>query len=140
MGGGVGERTEPIYMCVSLPSAAFLFFGVPFCILTLPPLLPFPDVFPSSQCPLPAGAGKIVAITCGENHNLVLARKSSTASCVYTWGFGESGALGQGGADEDEMRPKAIDLAKAKLPNVTMVQMAAGGQHTALLGEVTKAK
>ena len=105
-----------------------------------PPLLPFPDVFPSSQCPLPAGAGKIVAITCGENHNLVLARKSSTASCVYTWGFGESGALGQGGADEDEMRPKAIDLAKAKLPNVTMVQMAAGGQHTALLGEVTKAK
>ena len=93
------------------------------------------------QCPLPEGAGKVVAITCGENHNLVLTSLKGSgeqSSRVYTWGFGESGALGQGGKDEDEMRPKAIDLAKAKLPNVTMVQMAAGGQHTALLGMVTK--
>ena len=61
-------------------------------------------------------------------------------STVYAWGFGESGALGQGNKEEDETRPTAIDLAKAKHPNVMMVHMAAGAQHTALLGIVTSTK
>jgi len=83
----------------------------------------------------PAGAASVTRVSCGNNHNLVLTSKKQ----VYSWGFGDSGALGHA-SDEDEMCPRMIDFKKAKLEHIDVLQLAGGGQHSALLGSVTTTK
>lgn len=83
---------------------------------------------------IPDGAGRVVDMACGANHNLVLTGKNR----VFTWGFGESYALGHW-SDKDELLPKEMDLSKSKeLKNVSILQVSGGGCHSAILGSVTK--
>ena len=71
-----------------------------------------------------------VAISCGGNHNLVLTSKNE----VYTWGYGDTLALGHG-KDADETTPKKINFSKAQVNNITVTQVCGGGQHSAILGK-----
>lgn len=80
---------------------------------------------------LPAGT-KVAAIACGGNHNLVLTDKSE----IYSWGYGDMLALGHG-LEQDELLPKRINFSKAKIRNITVTQVAGGGQHSAIIGQVT---
>jgi len=38
--------------------------------------------------------------------------------------------------DQDEPVPKKIDFSKAKVANIQVVQVAGGGQHSAIIGKV----
>jgi regulator of chromosome condensation len=80
---------------------------------------------------LPADV-KIAFIGCGGNHNLALTTKGE----VYSWGYGDMSALGHG-KDDDEFLPKKINFEKAKIKNIKVTQVAGGGQHSAIIGEVT---
>jgi len=84
--------------------------------------------------PLPKGVvGK--HLTCGENHNLLL----TTDNRVYSWGFGQLGQLGHS-TEDDELSPREINMAKAKLQNLEIMQIEGGGQHSVLLGSGTSTK
>ncbi|KAJ1401107.1 regulator of chromosome condensation like protein putative [Ochromonadaceae sp. CCMP2298] len=76
----------------------------------------------------------IVSIGCGGNHNLALTDKSE----VYSWGYGDMLALGHG-KDEDERLPRKLNFSKAKINNITITQVAGGGQHSAIVGRVVTA-
>jgi regulator of chromosome condensation len=80
---------------------------------------------------------KVQEISCGGNHNLALAYiKSEPRPVVYTWGYGDMSALGHG-KDQDEPVPRRIDFAKgAKIANIMVTQVAGGGQHSAIIGQV----
>jgi len=80
---------------------------------------------------MPSGAGVPVAMACGENHNLVLTDKRQ----AYSWGFGESGALGHAG-DNDELSPRLVDVSKNSVGQATVLQITGGGQHSMLLARV----
>lgn len=71
--------------------------------------------------------------TSGGNHNLAL----SDSGDIYTWGYGEMLALGNG-AERDELVPRKINLTKAKIPSIVASQVAGGGQHSAIIGTVTQ--
>lgn len=78
----------------------------------------------------PAGT-KLSSISCGGNHNLAITEKGE----VYTWGYGDMNALGHG-REDDEFLPKKINFEKAKIKNIKVTQVAGGGQHSAVIGEV----
>lgn len=84
----------------------------------------------------------ISEISCGGNHNLAMGRSKSNEKAppvVYTWGYGEMLALGHG-KDSDESTPRKIDFSKgAKIPNIVVTQVAGGGQHSAIIGQVLSA-
>eukprot|EP01039_Chlorochromonas_danica_P000336 gene336-360_t len=88
-----------------------------FCALPVKPLLP-PNTL-------------VASIDCGGNHNLALTR----AGDVYSWGYGDMLALGHG-EDKDEFLPKKLNFQKAGLKNITVTQVAGGGQHSAIIGKV----
>jgi alpha-tubulin suppressor-like RCC1 family protein len=46
---------------------------------------------------------------------------------VFTWGYGDLLALGHG-RDRDEPIPRKLNFAKAKIDNITVTQVAGGGQ------------
>jgi len=46
---------------------------------------------------------------------------------IYTWGYGDMGALGHG-EDKDEYNPKKLNIGDWKV-----YQAAGGGQHSAIL-------
>jgi regulator of chromosome condensation len=71
---------------------------------------------------------KVIQIECGGNHNIVLTETNE----VYTWGFGDSLALGHGG-ENDEFVPKRLNFSKAKIKNIKVIQVAGGGQHSAIV-------
>lgn len=79
---------------------------------------------------LPEGV-VVTSFGCGGNHNLVLTDKGD----VYTWGYGDMLALGHG-EDKDEIYPKKVNFLKAKIKNITITQVAGGGQHSAIIGQV----
>ncbi|ORY08112.1 RCC1/BLIP-II protein [Basidiobolus meristosporus CBS 931.73] len=70
-------------------------------------------------------------IACGSNHNLAL----TTDGNVYSWGFGESLALGNG-VEEDVETP--IKVEGQKIADVRILAIGAGGQHSVLLGAANK--
>lgn len=105
----------------------------------------------------------MVGIGCGGNHNLALTEKNE----VYSWGYGDMLALGHG-EEKDEVLPKKLNFSKAKIKNITitqvgltnriaplwrpavqlygvvclcffLLQVAGGGQHSAIIGQVTTA-
>jgi len=80
---------------------------------------------------LPVAAGAVVAIACGSNHNMALTNKNE----VYSWGYGDMLALGHG-KERDEPTPKRLNFKDAKLDNITVTQVACGGQHSAIIGRV----
>lgn len=78
-----------------------------------------------------ADSTRFVQIDCGGNHNLAL----NASGEVYTWGYGDMLALGHG--DEgDENLPRKLNFNKAKIKNITITQIAGGGQHSAIIGRV----
>jgi len=93
---------------------------------------------------VPAGTSantdiKVTQISCGGNHNLalvqVLTAAGSAQPYVYTWGYGDMLALGHG-VDADEAVPRKLDFVKAKISNISVTQVAGGGQHSAIIGKV----
>ena len=61
---------------------------------------------------------KVTSIACGGNHNFAM----TTNNDVYSWGYGDMLALGNG-EEKDETIPKKINLAKSKLGNLTISQV-----------------
>jgi regulator of chromosome condensation len=83
------------------------------------------------------GGGEVVvaSIACGGNHNLAVTA-APVASEVYTWGYGDMLALGHG-QEKDEVTPRKINFTKAKIGHIAVTQVAGGGQHSAIIGQVT---
>ncbi|KAL7536659.1 hypothetical protein ACHAXR_007318 [Thalassiosira sp. AJA248-18] len=71
---------------------------------------------------------EIEQVSCGSTHVLVLAKGGD----AYSWGFGTSGACGQGAADEDVLRPKKLELKSKKMNYVS-----GGGQHSMAIVETS---
>lgn len=66
----------------------------------------------------------VAQISCGSNHNLAITESGN----LYTWGYGDMGALGHG-EEKDDFRPR-----KMKMKGEWEVHAAVGGgQHSALL-------
>ncbi|KAF7726903.1 hypothetical protein EC973_008198 [Apophysomyces ossiformis] len=72
------------------------------------------------------GLENITNMATGSNH-VIAANQSGTA---YTWGFGETHALGNGSDDDEEV---PIVLSGQKLEGLKVVRVAAGAQHTIIL-------
>ena len=75
----------------------------------------------------------INTISCGSNHTLAL----STGNQVFSWGYGDMLALGNG-KEQDELRPKPIDWQKSRFGDAEILQVDAGGQHSAILAAKTE--
>jgi regulator of chromosome condensation len=73
----------------------------------------------------------VTGIDCGGNHNLALTKQGE----VYSWGYGDMLALGHG-EEKDEFLPKKLNFNKANIKNITVTQVAGGGQHSAIIGRV----
>jgi regulator of chromosome condensation len=69
-------------------------------------------------------------ISCGDNHCLVLTR----ANEVYSWGYGDMLALGNG-RERDEPLPHKINLGKTGYAGCKILQLGGGGQHSGFLVE-----
>ncbi|KAL1918298.1 uncharacterized protein VTP21DRAFT_2958 [Calcarisporiella thermophila] len=66
------------------------------------------------------------AIAVGTHHSLALTREGE----VYSWGFGENGALGTG-KEEDEITPQKI--VGKRLEGYKVIRVSAGAQHSIVL-------
>ena len=75
----------------------------------------------------------IVSIAAGSNHNLV----TSSAASVFAWGYGDMSALGIGTATGDKPEPTKLETIPPLPDNggssIGVSQVAAGGQHSALI-------
>mmetsp|Transcript_7349 Transcript_7349/g.21691 ORF Transcript_7349/g.21691 Transcript_7349/m.21691 type:complete len:629 (-) Transcript_7349:136-2022(-) len=69
---------------------------------------------------------QVQSITCGDNHNMALTEGGE----LYTWGYGDTAALGHG-KDVDEYRPKKVVFKKKPPPVVRRI--AGGGQFSAIV-------
>ncbi len=78
-------------------------------------------------------SGRAVHLTCGANHSLCLTDSNE----LYTWGYGDMYALGHGN-DRDQTRPRRVNFKKAGLENFVVLDMSGGGQHSAIVGEVSR--
>jgi regulator of chromosome condensation len=78
---------------------------------------------------MPPAAGRVVAISCGSNHNFALTASEE----VYSWGYGEMLALGHG-RDKDEVLPRRVAFESNELAGVKISHVACGGQHSAFIG------
>jgi regulator of chromosome condensation len=81
--------------------------------------------------------GKVISIACGGNHNMAVTDKNE----IYSWGYGDMLALGHG-EERDEPVPKLMNfqVMKSKHNVVRVKQVAAGGQHSAIIGDVLNMK
>ncbi|TMW65848.1 hypothetical protein Poli38472_003613 [Pythium oligandrum] len=70
----------------------------------------------------------IKTIACGSNHTLALTEDNH----IYSWGYGDMLALGNG-KEQDEPRPRQVDWTKTKFGKADILQIDAGGQHSAVL-------
>ena len=68
---------------------------------------------------------EIEQISCGSTHALVVTKEGD----AYSWGFGTSGACGQGDDDDDVLLPKKLVLI-AKKGSKRMNYVSGGGQHS----------
>lgn len=79
----------------------------------------------------------VAQIDCGDNHNLVL----TTEGSVYTWGYGDMGALGHG-VENDEYSPRKLDttkgLRKDAITGVKVHRVFGGGQHSILVASLQR--
>lgn len=64
---------------------------------------------------------EIEQVSCGFTHALVLVKGGD----AYSWGFGTSGACGQGASDDDVLRPTKLEMKKSNIRYVS-----GGGQHS----------
>lgn len=72
------------------------------------------------------------AIAAGSNHALALTERNA----LYAWGYGDMLALGNG-VEQDEVRPRALDWRKTAFGDAEILQIDAGGQHSAVLARRT---
>ncbi|RHY60891.1 hypothetical protein DYB34_001563 [Aphanomyces astaci] len=70
------------------------------------------------------------AVACGSNHALAVTNQDA----IYSWGYGDMLALGNG-VEKDELKPRRIDWTKTKFGAAKILQVAAGGQHSAVVAE-----
>ncbi|ETV72802.1 hypothetical protein H257_12165 [Aphanomyces astaci] len=70
------------------------------------------------------------AVACGSNHALAVTDQDA----IYSWGYGDMLALGNG-VEKDELKPRRIDWTKTKFGAAKILQVAAGGQHSAVVAE-----
>ncbi|RHY32476.1 hypothetical protein DYB32_002547 [Aphanomyces invadans] len=70
------------------------------------------------------------SIACGSNHALAV----SDQDTIYSWGYGDMLALGNG-VEKDELKPRRLDWAKTKFGDARILQVSAGGQHSAVVAE-----
>jgi regulator of chromosome condensation len=80
---------------------------------------------------MPPAGGRVIAISCGSNHNFAL----TVSEEVYSWGYGEMLALGHG-RDKDEALPRRVAFESNELAGVKVSHVACGGQHSAFIGRV----
>lgn len=71
---------------------------------------------------------KVKSISVGGNHGLAIGNDG----VVYSWGFGETNALGHGGSVDKEV-PTPID--PERLQKLKIIQVGAGGQHSLFLAK-----
>ena len=71
---------------------------------------------------------QITMISCGSNHSLALSKSNS----IFSWGYGDMLALGHG-KEQDESRPKQLDWSQTLFGTAKIIQVEAGGQHSAVL-------
>jgi alpha-tubulin suppressor-like RCC1 family protein len=81
----------------------------------------------STQCPKPkpieALRGKFITrVACGFKHSACVTLEGE----LYTWGMGDYGRLGHGGANETQNLPKRVEA----LSNTLIVEVACGSAHT----------
>jgi regulator of chromosome condensation len=67
-------------------------------------------------------------IASGSNHTLALTEDNH----IYSWGYGDMLALGHGD-EQDENRPRRLNWTKTKFGDAQILQIDAGGQHSAIL-------
>lgn len=72
------------------------------------------------------------SIAAGSNHALALTETNE----IYAWGYGDMLALGNG-VEQDEPRPRKLDWSKTKFGDAEILQVDAGGQHSAVLARQT---
>lgn len=80
-------------------------------------------------------SGPIKMISTGSNHAVALTEENE----IFSWGYGDMLALGHG-VDQDENKPRQVNWAKAKFGDAEILQVEAGGQHSAVLAKPTAAK
>lgn len=68
------------------------------------------------------------SIAAGSNHALVL----TEANSIYSWGYGDMLALGNG-LEQDEYKPRQVNWSKTNFGDAEILQIDAGGQHSAVL-------
>jgi len=73
----------------------------------------------------------VTHIACGDHSSFAVKQDGS----VYSWGFGEGGALGHRRLEEDQRRPKIITTVKAaQLMDIGKVKhVSSGAQHSAII-------
>lgn len=71
---------------------------------------------------------EIRSIAAGSNHALAL----TESNAIYAWGYGDMLALGNG-EEQDEPRPRLLEWRKTKFGDAEILQIDAGGQHSAVL-------
>jgi alpha-tubulin suppressor-like RCC1 family protein len=78
----------------------------------------------------------VIGAACGDMHSAV----ATASGCVYTWGFGATGALGHGGSLVNQPLPKRVDSFLTAFDDfVAVASVACGAYHTLALstrGEV----
>ena len=77
----------------------------------------------------------VTMISVGANHALAL----SSANDIYSWGYGDMLQLGNG-REGDANRPKMLDWNKTSFGKAKVLQVEAGGQHSAVLAMSSKGK
>eukprot|EP00586_Coscinodiscus_wailesii_P012317 CAMPEP_0172506562 /NCGR_PEP_ID=MMETSP1066-20121228/196112_1 /TAXON_ID=671091 /ORGANISM="Coscinodiscus wailesii, Strain CCMP2513" /LENGTH=476 /DNA_ID=CAMNT_0013283641 /DNA_START=110 /DNA_END=1540 /DNA_ORIENTATION=- len=99
------------------------------------------DTLPASgyceMAPVPVtlpDAEKGKDISCGSNHCLLMSENGN----VYTWGYGDLGALGHG-KEKDEFRPKKLNITRKleNAKNAVVHQIVGGGQHSVFVASYT---
>ncbi|GMF13870.1 unnamed protein product [Phytophthora lilii] len=83
--------------------------------------------------PKAGGSRSVRMIATGSNHSLAL----TESNAIFSWGYGDMLALGHG-VDHDENKPRQVDWSKAtfgkkKFDGADILQIEAGGQHSAVL-------
>lgn len=77
----------------------------------------------------------VTYISSGSNHVLALTEENE----IYSWGYGDMLALGNG-MEQDENRPYRLNWSKTKFGEADILQIDAGGQHSAILAVAKECK
>ncbi|KAL4161415.1 hypothetical protein PRNP1_001969 [Phytophthora ramorum] len=89
----------------------------------------------TTPTPKDGGSSVVRMIATGSNHVLSL----TESGALFSWGYGDMLALGHG-AEHDENKPRQLDWTKAEFGEADILQIEAGGQHSAVLARAAEDK